>query len=222
MKILLIEDEPLLVENLQSRLIALDYLVDVALDGEEGSYALQEFAYDLILLDLGLPKRPGLVVLEMLRRGEMPLNTETPVLILTARNAWQERVEGLKKGANDYLGKPFHFEELVARIEVLLRRSSNGAELLTAGNVQLNLDTKQLTVEAESFDLTLTEFRLAKVLLSHPNKVFSKETLLERISDQNYDRESNIIEVYIRKLRKMMGKTAIETSRGLGYKFVVK
>ena len=222
MKILLIEDEPLLVENLQSRLMALDYLVDVALDGEEGSYALQEFAYDLILLDLGLPKRPGLVVLEMLRKGDMPLNTQTPVLILTARNAWQERVEGLKKGANDYLGKPFQFEELVARIEVLLRRSMSGADLLTAGHVQLNLDTKQLTVEADKFDLTLTEFRLAKVLLSQPNKVFSKEVLLERISDQNYDRESNIIEVYIRKLRKMLGKEAIETSRGLGYKFVSK
>lgn len=222
MKILLIEDEPLLVENLQKRLMALDYLVDVALDGEEGCYALKEFAYDLVLLDLGLPKRPGLVVLELLRNGEMPLNTQTPVLILTARNAWQERVEGLKKGANDYLGKPFQFEELVARIEVLLRRPDNGAEFLTAGNIQLNLDTKQLMVDAESFDLTLTEFRLAKVLLSQPNKVFSKESLLERISDQNYDCESNIIEVYIRKLRKMMGKHAIETLRGLGYKFVSK
>jgi two-component system OmpR family response regulator len=220
MKILLIEDEPLLVENLQNRLIALDYLVDVALDGEEGSYALQEFAYDLVLLDLGLPKRPGLVVLEALRKGEMPLNTQTPVLILTARNAWQERVEGLKNGANDYLGKPFQFEELVARMEVLLRRSESGVSLVTAGNVQLNLDTKQLKVDAAIFDLTLTEFRLAKVLLSQPNKVFSKESLLERISDQNYDCESNIIEVYIRKLRKMMGKSAIETSRGLGYKFV--
>lgn len=222
MKILLIEDEPLLVENLQSRLMALDYLVDVASDGEEGCYALQEFSYDLVLLDLGLPKRPGLVVLEALRTGDMPLNTQTPVLILTARNAWQERVEGLKKGANDYLGKPFQFEELVARMEVLLRSSSNGDELLTVGNVHLNLDTKQLTVETERFDLTLTEFRLAKVLLSQPNKVFSKEVLLERISDQNYDRESNIIEVYIRKLRKMMGKQAIETLRGLGYKFVAK
>ena len=222
MKILLIEDEPLLVENLQTRLMALDYLVDIALDGEEGRYALTEFAYDLVLLDLGLPKRPGLVVLEMLRNGDMPLNVNTPVLILTARNAWQERVEGLKKGANDYLGKPFQFEELVARIEVLLRRSTSAVESVTAGHVQLNLDTKQLTVGTECFDLTLTEFRLAKVLLSQPNKVFSKETLLERISDQNYDRESNIIEVYIRKLRKMMGKEAIETLRGLGYKFVVK
>lgn len=222
MKILLIEDEPLLVENLHNRLMALGYLVDVALDGEEGCYALTEFAYDLVLLDLGLPKRPGLVVLEMLRRGDMPLNTQTPVLILTARNAWQERVEGLKKGANDYLGKPFQFEELVARIEVLLRSSNGGANLLTAGHVQLNLDSKQLLVDAKNFDLTLTEFRLAKVLLSQPNKVFSKETLLARISDQNYDRESNIIEVYIRKLRKIMGKEAIETLRGLGYKFVAK
>lgn len=220
MKLLLIEDEPLLVESLQSRLTALDYLVDVALDGEEGSYALAEFAYDLVLLDLGLPKRPGLAILDALRKGEWPLNTQTPVLILTARNAWQERVEGLKKGANDYLGKPFHFEELQARIEVLLRRATSGAAWLSAGSVQLNLDSKQLVVEGQRFDLTLTEFRLAKVLLSNPNKVFSKEALLERISDQYYERESNIIEVYIRKLRKMMGKEAIETLRGLGYKFV--
>ncbi len=220
MKLLLIEDEPLLVESLQNRLTALDYLVDVALDGEEGSYALAEFAYDLVLLDLGLPKRPGLAILDALRKGEWPLNTQTPVLILTARNAWQERVEGLKKGANDYLGKPFHFEELQARIEVLLRGATSGAAWLSAGSVQLNLDSKQLVVEGLRFDLTLTEFRLAKVLLSNPNKVFSKEALLERISDQYYERESNIIEVYIRKLRKMMGKEAIETLRGLGYKFV--
>jgi len=119
MKLLLIEDEPLLVKTIQTRLFKQHYLVDIALDGEEAVYALKEFSYDLILLDLGLPKRPGLVILEALRKGEFLLNTQTPVLILTARNSWQERVEGLKKGADDYLGKPFQYEELLARIEAL-------------------------------------------------------------------------------------------------------
>jgi len=222
MKLLLIEDEALLVENLQARLLENQYLVDVALDGDEAVYALQEFSYDLILLDLGLPKRPGLVVLDSLRKGEMPLNTQTPVLILTARNSWQERVEGLKKGADDYLGKPFQYEELLARIEVLLRRPHAGSDFVIAAHCQLNLATKQLTVDQNTYDLTMTEFRLTHVLLSNPNKVFSKEALLARISDQNYERESNIIEVYIRKLRKMMGRTSIETLRGLGYRFVAK
>lgn len=219
MKLLLIEDETLLVETIQARLIEQQYLVDVAYDGDEAVYALQEFAYDLILLDLGLPKRPGLAVLEYLKRGKRSLNSQTPVLILTARNSWQERVEGLKKGADDYLGKPFQYEELLVRIEVLLRRKNAGSELIVAAHCRLNLETKQLNVNEASYDLTMTEFRLAHIFLSNPNKVFSKEVLLARISDQHYERESNIIEVYIRKLRKMMGKASIETLRGLGYRF---
>jgi len=219
MKLLLVEDEPLLVETIQTRLTGQHYLVDIARDGEEATYALQEFAYDLILLDLGLPKRPGLAILEDLRKGEFSLNTAVPVLILTARNSWQERVEGLKKGADDYLGKPFQYEELLARIEALLRRQHAGNNHLSVANFVLNLETKQLSVGEQTYRLTLTEFRLAYVFLSHPDKVFSKEALLSRISDQHYDRESNVIEVYIRKLRKMMGKQAIETLRGLGYRF---
>ncbi len=219
MKLLLIEDEALLAETIQARLKAQHYLVDLACDGEEASYVLQEFAYDLILLDLGLPKRPGLLILEALRQGEFVHNTQVPVLILTARNAWQERVEGLKKGADDYLGKPFQYEELLARIEALLRRKHSGRHYLRSAHCELNLETKQLTVLQTTYDLTRTEFRLAYVFLSNPNKVFSKEALLSRISDQHYDRESNVIEVYVRKLRKMMGKRAIETLRGLGYRF---
>ncbi|VAW46132.1 response regulator in two-component regulatory system with PhoQ, partial [hydrothermal vent metagenome] len=210
MKLLLIEDEPLLVETIQTRLSKQHYVVDVALDGEEAEYALKEFSYDLILLDLGLPKRPGLVILDALRKGDFVLNTQTPVLILTARNSWQERVEGLKKGADDYLGKPFQYEELLARIEALLRRKHAGSNTLTVAHFELNLETKLLRVGQQTYNLTLTEFRLAYVLLSNPDKVFSKEALLARISDQHYDRESNVIEVYIRKLRKMMGKQAIE------------
>jgi len=219
MKLLLVEDEPLLVETIQTRLAKQHYLVDVAQDGEEATYALQEFSYDLVLLDLGLPKRPGLAILEDLRKGEFVLNTAVPVLILTARNSWQERVEGLKKGADDYLGKPFQYEELLARIEALLRRQHAGSNELSVAGCVLDLETKQLCVGGQTYRLTLTEFRLVYVFLSHPDKVFSKESLLARISDQNHDRESNVIEVYIRKLRKMMGKQAIETLRGLGYRF---
>jgi len=219
MKLLLIEDEALLVETIQARLTEQHYLVDVACDGDEATYILQEFAYDLILLDLGLPKRPGLVILEAIRQNDFPLNTQTPVLILTARNSWQERVEGLKKGADDYLGKPFQCEELLARIEALLRRKHAGSNTLQVAGCELNLETKQLKVADDTYDLTRTEFRLVYVFLSNPNKVFSKEVLLARMSDQHYDRESNVIEVYVRKLRKMMGKQAIETLRGLGYRF---
>lgn len=219
MKLLLIEDETLLVETIQARLTEQHYLVDVARDGDDATYVLQEFSYDLILLDLGLPKRPGLVILESIRQGDFPLNTQAPVLILTARNSWQERVEGLKKGADDYLGKPFQCEELLARVEALLRRKHAGSNTIKVANCELNLETKQLKVSDNTYDLTRTEFRLAYVFLSNPNKVFSKEALLACMSDQYYDRESNVIEVYVRKLRKMMGKQAIETLRGLGYRF---
>lgn len=216
-KILLVEDEALLVENLKKNLSLQQYIVDSALDGEEALYLLNEFEYDLIILDLGLPKKSGLQVLEQIRADQ---NT-TPVLILTARNTWQERVEGLKKGADDYLGKPFHFEELLARIEVLLKRPTQPqARRLQFQEYELDLDCRELKVKEQRFALTKTEFALARLFLSHPNRVFSKDTLMQRLGDQHHERDSNLIEVYIRKLRQYMGKTAIETLRGQGYRFV--
>uniref|UniRef100_Q31JS2 Two component transcriptional regulator, winged helix family n=1 Tax=Hydrogenovibrio crunogenus (strain DSM 25203 / XCL-2) TaxID=317025 RepID=Q31JS2_HYDCU len=216
-KILLVEDEALLVENLKKNLSQQQYIVDSALDGEEALYLLNEFEYDLIILDLGLPKKSGLQVLEQIRADQ---NT-TPVLILTARNTWQERVEGLKKGADDYLGKPFHFEELLARIEVLLKRPTQPqARRLQFQEYELDLDCRELKVKEQRFALTKTEFALARLFLSHPNRVFSKDTLMQRLGDQHHERDSNLIEVYIRKLRQYMGKTAIETLRGQGYRFV--
>lgn len=216
-KILLVEDEALLVENLKKNLSQRDYIIDCALDGEEALYLLNEYQYDLIVLDLGLPKKTGLQVLEQIRADK---NT-TPVLILTARNTWQERVEGLKKGADDYLGKPFHFEELVARIEVLLKRPTQTQPLcLHFQSYELNLDSRELKVKEQSFALTRTEFTLAKLFLSHPNRVFSKDVLMQRLGDQHHERDNNLIEVYIRKLRGYMGKTAIETLRGQGYRLV--
>ncbi|WP_319381123.1 response regulator transcription factor [Thiomicrorhabdus sp.] len=222
MKLLLVEDEPLLVETLERRLRSHGFLIDSAADGQEALYLLREFVYDLVILDLGLPKLPGLQVLQVLRADEVNPNRSIPVLILTARNAWQERVEGLKAGADDYVGKPFQFEELLARIEVLLRRKEGISEKLAIDDMLLDLAAKKLTVGEQVFDLTMTEFRLIRVFFAQPNRVFSKDELIQRIADQNYDRESNVIEVYIRKLRKMLGKERIETLRGLGYKLVVQ
>ncbi|MDX1796751.1 MAG: response regulator, partial [Hydrogenovibrio sp.] len=174
MKLLLIEDERLLVDNLKSQLENADYLVDVAYDGDEANFMLEEYQYDLIILDLGLPKKPGLMVLEELRGR----NLSTPVLILTARNSWQERVEGLKKGADDYLGKPFHFEELLARIEVLLKRPQQRLdEIIEQPPYRLNLDTRELETPDGTIKLTKMEFGLAKLFLANPQKVFSKEAL---------------------------------------------
>ncbi|MBF6058746.1 response regulator transcription factor [Thiomicrorhabdus heinhorstiae] len=221
MKLLLVEDEPLLVETLARRLSEAKFLLDTATDGEEALYLLNEFSYDLVILDLGLPKLPGLEVLQTLRADQTNNNRSIPVLILTARNAWQERVEGLKAGADDYVGKPFQFEELLARVEVLLRRKEGVSEKLAIDDMVLDLASKQLTVGEQAYNLTMTEFRLMRVFLAQPNRVFSKDELIQRIADQNYDRESNVIEVYIRKLRKMLGKERIETLRGLGYKLVV-
>ncbi|NCN43589.1 MAG: DNA-binding response regulator [Piscirickettsiaceae bacterium CG_4_9_14_3_um_filter_43_564] len=214
-KILLVEDEVLLVDNLKKNLMQKNYFVDIALDGEEALYLLAEFEYDLIILDLGLPKRSGLSVLEHIRSEQ----NATPVLILTARNSWQERVEGLKKGADDYLGKPFHFEELMARIEVLLKRNLHAVDnLLTYGIAQLNLNSRSLKVGDKNFQLTKNEFILTKLFLSNPTKIFSKESLIHRLGDQDHERDLNLIEVYIHKLRQYLGKTAIETLRGQGYR----
>jgi len=214
-KILLVEDEVLLVDNLKKNLMQKNYFVDIALDGEEALYLLAEFEYDLIILDLVLPKRSGLSVLEHIRSEQ----NATPVLILTARNSWQERVEGLKKGADDYLGKPFHFGELMARIEVLLKRNLHAVDnLLTYGIAQLNLNSRSLKVGDKNFQLTKNEFILTKLFLSNPTKIFSKESLIHRLGDQDHERDLNLIEVYIHKLRQYLGKTAIETLRGQGYR----
>lgn len=218
MKLLLVEDELWLLNNLQSQLEQAGFIVDTAPDGEQASYLIDEYEYDLIVLDLGLPKKPGLTLLEEIRTAK---NT-TPVLILTARNSWQERVEGLKKGADDYLGKPFHFEELLARIEVLLKRPRERVDdKLQLGPFELDTNTRELQANQKVHKLTKTEFGLARLMMSNPNKVFAKDTLLQHVTDQNYDRESNVIEVYISKLRQYFGKTSIETLRGQGYRLVV-
>ncbi|HHS99659.1 MAG TPA: response regulator transcription factor [Thiomicrospira sp.] len=225
MKLLLIEDEPLLVENLQARFKSLGYIVDVAQDGEQGLYLALEYDYNLVILDLGLPKQPGLVVLQKIREADKVM----PILILTARNSWQERVEGLKKGADDYLGKPFHFEELQARIESLAKRNQpkksvicfSPSHIKDITYVCLDIEAKSLLINHQSQTLTATEFRLAETLFRHPKNIFSKQALLDKISDASQEKDDNIIEVYIRRLRGYLGKESIQTLRGQGYRLTL-
>ena len=225
MKLLLIEDEPLLIDNLKQRFKNLEYIVDTALDGEEGLYLAIEYEYDLIILDLGLPKLPGLVVLEKIREKGIAV----PILILTARNSWQERVEGLKKGADDYLGKPFHFEELLVRSQSLIKRNKpkNNQICFTPTHIEglktVCLDTlsKALIINQKAQTLTPTEFHLAEAFFTHPNQVFSKQSLIDKISDSSKEKDENIIEVYIRRLRSYLGKESIQTLRGQGYRLTL-
>ncbi|WP_029935079.1 response regulator transcription factor [Thiomicrospira pelophila] len=217
MRLLIVEDEVELQNHLASQLKSQGYLVDQAFDGEEALYLMAEFNYDLVILDLGLPKRPGLDVLRIWREQHLT----TPVIILTARNAWQERVEGLRVGADDYLGKPFHFEELLARVQATLRRGQQPLdESLQVAGWQLNLDTKVLSHrDGRHFQPTANEFRVLRLLMKRPGQIFSKEQILERLGNQDSESEGNLVEVYIRRLRQMVGKTQIQTQRGLGYRF---
>ncbi|MCA9017228.1 MAG: response regulator transcription factor, partial [Planctomycetaceae bacterium] len=177
-----------------------------------------EEAYDLVVLDLGLPQRPGLEVLHNWRsRGN-----KVPVIILTARDAWHEKVDGFRTGADDYLAKPFHIEELLMRIQAVVRRHKNqtsGDELKVA---QFSLDEDRQTVRTaagEVFELTGTEFRLLRYLMLHPGRVLSKSVLTEHVYDYDSDKDSNVIEVYINRLRQKLGKDFIQTKRGQGYIF---
>ncbi|BBP43352.1 response regulator transcription factor [Thiosulfativibrio zosterae] len=217
MKLLLVEDEPLLQESLTKNLQQAGFLCDLAGNGEEASHLLNEFEYDCIILDLGLPKQPGLVVLEQFRIQ----NTHTPVLVLTARNAWQDRVIGLKTGADDYLGKPFHFEELLARVQNLIKRKTpDNSFNIVYKNFTLDGQMRSLKTASDTISLTKNEYRLLHLFFSHPNQIFSKDQLLQKISDQHSDTSGNLIEVYIAKLRRLLGKESIETLRGQGYRLV--
>jgi two-component system OmpR family response regulator len=219
-KLLLCEDEPTLVEQLTA-LLGKQHIVDHTGDGQECLYLAMEFDYDLIVLDLGLPGLDGLTVLTRLRKHKA-----TPVLVLTARNAWQERVQGLKAGADDYLGKPFHFEELQARIDALLKRPPQQLPpCLTYHTFELceherTLIQRNTEGNEHHRSLTRNEFILLHAFFQAPGRVFSKTQLLQKLGDQHYERDQNLIEVYIRKLRQYLGKTAIETLRGQGYRLV--
>jgi len=217
MRLLLVEDDEELSERLRRALKREGYAIDLAEDGEQGQFLGEVEPYDAIILDLGLPKRPGLEVLDHWRSKHIA----TPVLILTARDAWHERVDGFKAGADDYLGKPFHVEELLVRLQALIRRSrgASGPVLEVAG---LRLDEDRQVVIHPDFgeiELTGTEFRLLRYFMLNPDRVLSKTRLTEHVYEGDFDRDSNLIEVYVRRLRDKLGKHSIQTLRGQGYRF---
>lgn len=217
MRLLLAEDDWNLIDTLINDLQSAGYAVDVADNGVDAEYLGNEMIYDVAVLDLGLPRRSGIEVLTNWRAN----GNHLPVIVLTARNAWHERVDGFKAGADDYLGKPFHIEELLARITALLHRSSQqpGGTLHTTG---LSLDEEQQTVTTEDgqvHKLTGIEFRLLRYFLLHAGKVLSKSRLADHIYDFDSEKDSNVIEVYVRRLRLIVGKDRIETRRGQGYVF---
>jgi two-component system, OmpR family, response regulator len=217
MRLLLIEDDKDLLQVLKKNLENAGFAVDIAVDGIEAEYLGFEDIYDLAILDLGLPQRNGIEVLKNWRSKGNAL----PVLILTARDAWYEKVDGFKAGADDYLAKPFHIEELLMRIRALLHRANHhSAGMLQAGGFSLDEDKQTVTTKNNmTVELTGIEFKLLRFFLIHPEKVLSKSTLTEHIYDDSSDKDSNVIEVYIRRLRRKLGDSIIETRRGQGYIF---
>ncbi len=218
MRLLLVEDDRLLADPLRKELEQGGFAVDLADNGVDAEFMGEQEPYDIIILDLGLPRRPGLEVLANWRAK----GNRVPVIILTARDAWHERVDGFKAGADDYLGKPFHVEELVVRILALLRRSHDmPSQTLQAAGLQLDEERQQLIMpEGEALNLTGTEFRLLRYFMLHPGKILSKTRLTEHVYEQDFDRDSNLIEVYVRRLRDKLGKERIQTKRGQGYIFI--
>lgn len=218
MRLLLAEDDPTLGPRLKQDLKRAGYTIDLVANGIDAEFQGKESDYDAIILDLGLPERPGLEVLNNWRAQ----NLKTPVIILTARDAWHERVDGLKAGADDYLGKPFHLEELLARLDALLRRSQNrpGQSLEVAG-LLLDEERQQVTlISGEALTLTGTEYRLLRYFMSHAGKVLSKQQLSEHVYEWETDHDSNVIEAHVKRLRQKIGKDLIETRRGQGYVFI--
>ncbi len=218
MRLLLVEDDVDLGQQLKQDLTKAGFAVDLVDNGLDAEFMGDEEAYDLVVLDLGLPQRPGLEVLQSWRSR----NNKVPVVILTARDAWHEKVDGFKAGADDYLAKPFHTEELLMRIQAVIRRNNDqtaGEELKVA---QLSLDEERQTVttaSGERFELTGTEFRLLRYFMLHPGRILSKSVLTEHVYDYDSDKDSNVIEVYINRLRQKLGKALIQTKRGQGYIF---
>jgi two-component system OmpR family response regulator len=217
MRLLLVEDDAALAETLRRQLIKAGFAVDHAVDGQDGEFRGDEEPYDCVVLDLGLPRKPGLDVLQAWRNK----GNSVPVIVLTARDAWHERVDGLKAGADDYLGKPFHFEELLARLQaVIRRRAGHAGRLLEVGGLRLDEDHQSVLLADDSrMPLTGTEFRLLRYFMLNTGKVLSKTRLTEHVYDGEFDKDSNVIEVYVRRLREKLGKDRIRTQRGQGYIF---
>ena len=214
MRILVVEDDINLNRQLKEALTEGGYAVDVAFDGEEGHFLGDTEPYDAIVLDIGLPQMDGLSVLEAWRRD----GKTTPVLLLTARDRWSDKVQGIDAGADDYVAKPFHMEEVLARIRALVRRAAGlASNEIVAGSVRLDVRSGKVTVGGSSVKLTSHELRLLSYLMHHKGKVISRTELTEHLYDQDFDRDSNTIEVFVGRLRKKLPEDCIQTVRGLGY-----
>jgi two-component system OmpR family response regulator len=217
MRVLVVEDDQNLNRQIKDALTEAGYAVDVAFDGEEGHFLGDTEPYDAVVLDIGLPQMDGLSVLEKWRRAGKAM----PVLLLTARDRWSDKVQGIDAGADDYVAKPFHMEELLARLRALVRRAAGHASNeITAGPVRLDVKAGKVTVEGQSIKLTSHELRLLSYLMHHKGKVVSRTELTEHLYDQDFDRDSNTIEVFVGRLRKKLPEECIQTVRGLGYQIL--
>ena len=215
MRILVVEDDADLNRQLCEALAEAGYVTDCAFDGEEGHFLGDTEPYDAVVLDLGLPQLDGLSVLERWRREGRAM----PVLILTARDRWSDKVAGIDAGADDYVAKPFHIEEVLVRVRALIRRAAGHASSeITCGPLRLDTRNSKADVNGQPLKLTSHEFRLLSYLMHHPGKVISRTELVEHLYDQDFDRDSNTIEVFVGRLRKKMGIDLIETVRGMGYR----
>lgn len=223
MRLLVIEDDVTLRETLTQELIELGFAVEQAADGTEGLYFAQEYPIDLAIVDLGLPGMSGLDIIRQVRAD----GKTYPILILTARDRWEDKVDGLSAGADDYVVKPFHFEEVSARVNALLRRSGGWASSqLDAGPVSLDMSRQELKVSEAAIELTSFEYKIIEYLMVRAGQVISKAELTDRLYDQDFERDSNVIEVFIGRLRKKMDPDnsikPIETLRGRGYRFALE
>ena len=214
MRLLVVEDDKDLNRQIVTALEHAGYAVDHALDGEEGHYLGDTEPYDAVVLDIGLPKKDGITILEAWRAAGRVM----PVLILTARDRWSEKVQGFDAGADDYVAKPFHMEELLARVRALLRRATGHAtNELVCGSVRLDTKSGRVVVDGAPIRLTSHEYRLLAYLMHHGGRIVSRTEIIEHLYDQDFDRDSNTIEVFVGRLRKKLGVDLIQTIRGLGY-----
>lgn len=215
MRVLVVEDEPRIARQLITALGAAGYAVDHAVDGERGEYLGQTEHYDAVVLDLGLPKLDGLTLLRRWRESGVTM----PVLVLTARGSWHEKVHGIDSGADDYVAKPFRIEEVLARLRALIRRASGQLTAeLRCGSITLDARAAKVSVAGTPVRLTSHEFRVLSYLMHHRDRVVPQSELVEHIYAENLDRDSNTVEVFIARLRRKVGAGAIETVRGLGYR----
>lgn len=220
-RLLLVEDEHKLREQLVEVLERHDYSIDVAVDGEEGLFLGTRFSFDIGVVDIGLPKISGIEVIEKLRDE----GKDFPILILTARGDWKDKVDGLSAGADDYLVKPFHVQEFLARLDALIRRASGTFKAsMEFGPIHLDARGKEVQVDGERIELTAYEYNLLEYLMKRPGEVISKTELTDHLYEQDFDRDSNVIEVFVGRLRKKLDPgnaiRPIETVRGQGYRFV--